>query len=199
MIGGIIRRKFREVAIRLVMVWERGDRYTRRAHAIGRLLLVPWDGEMMRKLPLQREAQTLVAVPCGLDGGLRRMTPETRDRFLEMQATAAEDGVQLLVRWAYRSVDDQAQIIRELLELHSFGKLATWVAPPGYSEHHTGRALDFECIPANAEFQDTAAFRWLCENAWRFDFRMSYPKENEFGIMYEPWHWCYVGKGSPGG
>ena len=44
-------------------------------------------------------------------------------------------------------------------------------------------------------FADTAAFRWLCENAEQYGFILRYPKEAESvtGITYEPWHWRYVG------
>jgi D-alanyl-D-alanine carboxypeptidase len=67
-------------------------------------------------------------------------------------------------------------------------------APPGYSEHHTGRAIDINtpgCDPLEGVFEETAAFRWLTVHAPRFGFTMSYPRENPWGYIPEPWHWCY--------
>jgi len=65
--------------------------------------------------------------------------------------------------------------------------------PPGYSEHHTGRAVDLAtpgCPPLTEEFETTAAFAWLVRHAHRFGFTMRYPRGNRFGIAYEPWHWA---------
>ena len=65
-------------------------------------------------------------------------------------------------------------------------------AAPGYSEHHTGCAIDITTPgsePLEEEFEHTDAFRWLVRSAERFGFAMSYPRDNAFGIIYEPWHW----------
>ena len=67
-------------------------------------------------------------------------------------------------------------------------------AAPGYSEHHSGRALDIGTPgePAAEEsFEQTAAYTWLAANAPAFGFTMSYPRDNPHGIVYEPWHWCW--------
>jgi len=67
-------------------------------------------------------------------------------------------------------------------------------AAPGYSEHHSGRALDIGTPgePAAEEsFEQTAAYTWLAANAPAFGFTMSYPRNNPHGIVYEPWHWCW--------
>jgi len=67
-------------------------------------------------------------------------------------------------------------------------------AAPGYSEHHSGRALDIGTPgePAAEEsFERTATFHWLADNAPAFGFTMSYPRDNPHGIVYEPWHWCW--------
>ena len=189
----VAQRKIWKITIRLEMMREsrRGiDDYTRRVNALHRKLRVPRD-YARRGLRFHREASELVAVPCGLDGQPRWMTPATRSQFLALQAAAAAAGITLLVRWAFRSVDDQAQIIRDQLSCGggSIERLLTWMAAPGYSEHHTGRALDFECIPAEMAFEDTPAFEWLCRNAARYGFKLSYPRDNPYGVMYEPWHW----------
>ena len=69
-------------------------------------------------------------------------------------------------------------------------------AAPGFSEHHSGRALDIGTPgePAAEEsFEHTAAFAWLQQHAAAFGFRLSYPRDNPHGIVYEPWHWYFTG------
>ena len=187
------QRRIWNIAIRLEMMRERDrniDDYTRRVNALHRRLRVPRD-YARRGLPFYREASNLVAVPCGPDGKHRLMAPAIRSQWLAMQAGAAAAGITLFVRAAFRSVDDQAQLIRD--QLSSGGRidqLLTWIAAPGYSEHHTGRALDIDCTPTRREFEHTPGFDWLCRNAGEFRFKLSYPQDNAYGIMYEPWHWC---------
>ena len=70
--------------------------------------------------------------------------------------------------------------------------------PPGYSEHATGLAADLntpEHTSLDEGFENTAAFRWLCQHAVEYGFILRYPKEAEAvtEITYEPWHWRYVG------
>jgi D-alanyl-D-alanine carboxypeptidase len=68
-------------------------------------------------------------------------------------------------------------------------------AIPGFSEHHTGRALDLHAgdgKPLETTFENHPAFAWLCDNAAEFNFHLSYPRNNPSGIDYEPWHWCFA-------
>lgn len=173
------------------------DDYSRRVNALHRELRVPRD-YARRGLPFHREASVLVAVPCGLDGKQCLMTPATRSQWVAMQTAAADAGITLLVRWAFRSVDEQAQLIRTRLSLGGdIDQLLTEIAAPGYSEHHTGRTLDIDSIPAEKSFENTRAFDWLCRNAGKFGFELSYPQENVYGIIYEPWHWrCHTEEAS---
>lgn len=73
------------------------------------------------------------------------------------------------------------------------------VAPPGYSEHSTGYALDFAvrprngCPDAEACMAATPAARWLRLNAPRFGFEQSFPGGNKQRVKWEPWHWRWVG------
>ena len=113
----------------------------------------------------------------------------------KMQSTAAEDGVVLALVSAYRGVDYQRGIIeRKLAAGTGIAAILEVNAAPGYSEHHTGRAVDITTPgeePLEATFEATAAFRWLRERASGFGFLLSYPPGNPYGIAYEPWHWCY--------
>jgi zinc D-Ala-D-Ala carboxypeptidase len=75
---------------------------------------------------------------------------------------------------------------------------AETVAPPGYSEHHTGYGIDFgSARSAACEFQtcygETRAGQWLRINAPRYGFEMSFPPGNRQGVSAEPWHWRWVG------
>jgi len=96
---------------------------------------------------------------------------------------------------AFRSVDRQVEIVREkLAEGASIDEILSASAPPGFSEHHTGRAVDITsdgAAPLEIEFEQTPAFRWLSKNAARFGFVLSYPAGNPYGYDYEPWHWCF--------
>lgn len=71
-------------------------------------------------------------------------------------------------------------------------------APPGYSEHATGYAVDFadgrnrKC-DFEVCFGETKAGKWLLANAAAFGFELSFPEENGQGVSYEPWHWRFVG------
>ncbi len=112
-----------------------------------------------------------------------------------MQTAARRDGIALDAISGFRSVEYQAAIIRRKRARGlSLDSILSVNAAPGYSEHHSGRALDIGSPgepPAEESFERTAAFAWLQSNARRFGFRMSYPRDNPFGIVYEPWHWCW--------
>jgi D-alanyl-D-alanine carboxypeptidase len=113
-----------------------------------------------------------------------------------MRRAARHDGVELLVVSAFRSVEYQADVIRRKLEAgRAIDDILCANAAPGYSEHHTGRALDLAtsgCPPLEETFELTPAFAWLEANAARFGYRLSYPRGNPWGIVYEPWHWAWV-------
>ena len=145
---------------------------------------------------------------CGSATAINKtLQTEAADAFLSMQAAAAKDGVDVRMQSGYRSVsyqkklyDNKTQYYRDkgLSEAAAREKAAAIVNPPGCSEHNCGLAADLnspEHTTLDTGFADTAAFRWLCENAEQYGFILRYPKEAESvtGITYEPWHWRYVG------
>ena len=145
---------------------------------------------------------------CGSATAINKtLQTEAAEAFLSMQAAAAKDGVDVRMQSGYRSVsyqkklyDDKTQYYRNkgLSEAAAREKAAAIVNPPGCSEHNCGLAADLnspEHTTLDTGFADTAAFRWLCENAEQYGFILRYPKEAESvtGITYEPWHWRYVG------
>lgn len=112
-----------------------------------------------------------------------------------MQGVARRDGVVLEAISGYRSHDYQLGIFeRKRGRGQTVEEILAVNAAPGYSEHHSGRALDIGAPdepPAEESFERTLAFAWLRDNAMAFGFAMSYPRDNLHGIVYEPWHWCW--------
>jgi zinc D-Ala-D-Ala carboxypeptidase len=143
--------------------------------------------------PVFEEAHELVEIGPNLIGRMQRLTPETARMWQAMVAAAAADGVELLIVSGFRSIEYQATLIRNKLNAgQTIGEILTVNAAPGHSEHHTGRAVDIATPgsrPLTEEFEQTTAFDWLRERAIEFGFSMTYPKDNPWGIMYEPWHW----------
>jgi len=112
-----------------------------------------------------------------------------------MRLQAARDGVVLEAISGYRSHDYQLGIFaRKRARGLEVSDILQVNAAPGYSEHHSGRALDISCpgeAPAEESFETTAAFAWLQKHAVTYGFHLSYPRDNPHGIVYEPWHWCW--------
>ena len=127
------------------------------------------------------------------DGRIVQLTPATASAWRRMQAAAAEQAITLIAVSGFRSVARQSRIIREkLADGQRIEDILRYVAAPGFSEHHSGEALDIgspEHIELDEDFARTAAFRWLEANAPRFGFTLSFPRDNPHGIGYEPWHW----------
>lgn len=118
--------------------------------------------------------------------------PEVRKALVQMAAAARKDGVTLEADSGFRSRSFQRTLIRRRLESgESFDRIIRSVAPPGYSEHHTGRALDF--CPSDPIFAKSAAYEWLKVNAGNFGFVESMPESTGAGVHWEPWHWLYTG------
>ena len=113
-----------------------------------------------------------------------------------LQAAAGRDGVVLEAISGYRSHDYQLGIFeRKRARGLGIAEILAVNAAPGYSEHHSGFALDVGTPgepPAEETFESTPAFAWLTNNASGYGFTMSYPRDNPHGIVYEPWHWRWA-------
>jgi len=159
------------------------------------LLQIPAALIAEKGLIYQPEAVELVIAEVGDDGREHRLTPATAADWRAMQAAARIDGVALRIASAFRSIERQAEIVRaKLARGLSLDAILEVSAPPGYSEHHTGRAVDVTTDgvrPLEIEFETTDAFRWLSRRAGEFGFLLSYPAGNGHGYAYEPWHWCH--------
>jgi len=115
--------------------------------------------------------------------------------FQKMKAAALADQITLMPYSGFRSIMYQKSLIAHHLKNgRVIDEILTTIAIPGYSEHHTGHAIDFHEIGKNSleeDFEKTESFEWLTKNAGRFHFKMSYPRDNQQGIVYEPWHWFF--------
>lgn len=134
----------------------------------------------------------------------KRAAPAMR----EMIQAAKEDGVELMLCSAYRSIEKQQQLFdrsqqaymaQGMSEEEACAKTATETAIPGTSEHQTGLAADI-VTPTyqmlDAGFADTPAGQWLSEHATEYGFVLRYPQDKQevTGIIYESWHYRFVGK-----
>ena len=112
-----------------------------------------------------------------------------------MVAAAQKDGVDLRVWSPFRSYAIQNDLFQK--QVNRVGgdeaKAATVVARPGTSEHNTGLCADFNM--ADDAFESTPMYTWMCENAEDYGFILRYPKGKEHitGVIYESWHWRFVG------
>lgn len=145
------------------------------------------------------EADALELAEVGADGREHYLVAEAAGAWRHMRDTAREEGVSLAIVSAFRSIDRQAEIIRRKIEAGAaVEEILRVSAPPGYSEHHTGHAVDLTtpgCRALEVAFDQTAAFAWLSRRASEFGFVLSYPDGNAWGYQYEPWHWCFNGAG----
>jgi zinc D-Ala-D-Ala carboxypeptidase len=148
-----------------------------------------------RGLKICQEPDDLVVAEVQEDGRQHLLIPLAADAWRLLRESAHAEGVMLRIVSAFRSIDRQAEIIRaKLARGLPMDRILAASAPPGYSEHHTGRAVDIGVSgspPLEEAFEETEAFRWLTENGARFRYYMSYPRGNPYGYGYEPWHWCY--------
>lgn len=141
------------------------------------------------------EATTFEVAEVGANGRDHLLVPLAAEAWRLLKAAAHVDGVDLFIVSAFRSIDRQAEIVRRKLETGlAVESILTVCAPPGFSEHHTGRAVDLSTPGSRAlevEFDQTVAYVWLTERAAEFDYHLSYPFGNPWGYQYEPWHWCF--------
>jgi len=124
---------------------------------------------------------------------------DMRDSLLNMRKEARKDGIYLVFLSGYRSINLQKEIFYSLKSFRNqeAAERARVSAPPGYSEHSTGFAIDIGDATQRetdfeSEFENTDAFKWLKKTAAKFHFKLSFTKDNKF-IDYEPWHLRYEG------
>jgi D-alanyl-D-alanine carboxypeptidase len=162
-----------------------------RAHALG----VPRNYGRARGLRILHEPRSLVSIGPDIHDRVQWLQPRAARSLTRMQEAAASDGVTLQIVSAFRSIEYQLGIVeRKLARGLTMEEILRASAAPGYSEHHTGRCVDFTApgyAPLEEAFERSPAFAWLQRNANAFRFALSYRRGNPHGIAYEPWHWCW--------
>jgi len=161
------------------------------------LLVNPWN-------PVPEDYEmSLVNLPNGMQAD-----PRVYDALMEMLDACKADGLHAIVGSAYRSYDTQVRLynnkIQRLInqgydEESARREAGRVVAVPGTSEHQTGMAFDIVALSyqlLEEDQENTAEQKWLMEHCYEYGFILRYPKDKEdiTGIIYEPWHYRYVGK-----
>ena len=118
---------------------------------------------------------------------------EFNTAFNKLKTAASNDGIKLWVQSGFRSYETQKRLYNNYVSRDGKKAADRYSARPGYSEHQTGLAADFNEI--SDTFGDTKAGKWLSENCWKYGFILRYPKgkEDKTGYMYESWHFRYIG------
>ena len=132
--------------------------------------------------------------------GQIKMRQAAAQKLQEMLIDAKTQGVNLVPISGFRTIVQQEALFFGIgaQRNQTPAQRAAVSAPPKYSEHHTGYALDIGDGSApvtnlTTNFEKTTAFRWLENNAARYGFELSFPRNNLQGLNYEPWHWRFVG------
>ena len=154
------------------------------------------DGRLLGHFPYEEALNSrLIVVEPGIE-----LHEDAADALYAMREAAAADGLDLRLLSGYRSHNLQESIFFDVASERNqtAEERALVSAPPGYSEHSTGYALDLgdgEAPETNLspDFQQTPLFRWLEDHAARYHFILSFPEGNPQGVSYEPWHWRYEG------
>lgn len=173
------------------------DRYNKRIAEALRELGIPESFAISHRQTQHQECDDLVSIGVDLSGREQRMERIAATRWQAMREAAESDGETLAIASAFRSFDYQRQIIaRKLAAGQSIERILSASALPGFSEHHSGRAIDIGtpgCPALTEAFEKTEAYAWLTSRAHEFGFTLSYPRGNPHGIMFEPWHWFFSG------
>ncbi len=149
-----------------------------------------WQGQRIGAKTLTKPP--LVQVPSKFvkDDGIIYLLPEACEAFEAMAEKAKQDTIEIIVDSGYRSAWYQKKIFKRLMEKgKSFEEIARYVAPPGYSEHMLGLAVDFH--PSDWRFVDSPVYQWLKEHAEEFGFSETYPESSPNNKPWEPSHWRY--------
>ncbi|MEO5961695.1 MAG: M15 family metallopeptidase, partial [Opitutaceae bacterium] len=159
---------------------------------VGGVRPLPSDYATQRRLHPQPEAADSDLVAIGLNPGGQpvRLARAAAEAWHRLKSAASADGLELIAISGFRSIERQAEIVRgKLARGQPLAAILRATAAPGFSEHHTGRAIDLGTSGTTAleeSFASTDAFRWLERRAAEFGFHLSYARDNPHGFIYEP-------------
>ena len=165
-----------------------------------KLLLVNGKNPLPNK---ESYAQNLTTIDAKyLCGQLNQFDKDVLPYATALMDAAWAEGIDIRVKSPYRSYETQERLYNNEVnkwlgkgmgQAEAEDKAATIVARPGTSEHHCGFAIDFN--ETNTSFEKSNAYRWMLENAADYGFILRYPEDKQdiTGVIYEPWHWRFVG------
>ena len=130
------------------------------------------------------------------------LPPKVFEKYTAMMEAMKKNlGKRLFVESGYRSSAYQLYLFVYYLKNHEYSIKETvkFVTLPGYSEHGSPNHQAIDFINENGingedkpeEFEALAEYKWLLDNAAKFDFVLSYPRSAQGGVTFEPWHWRY--------
>jgi hypothetical protein len=151
----------------------------------------PWRGRKIGERSPQMSSLGQIPLEFSWNRAKLYIREEARDAFVEMAERAKEDNIHLLVHSGFRSMYYQKKIFSKLMARgRTWEDLVRYVAPPGYSEHMLGFAVDL--YPSDWQFASTEAYRWLKEHGAEFGFEETYPEFGKEGFPWEAWHWRFT-------
>ena len=155
------------------------------------------------RLPQNYESQVELIDVENSFGAKYRIEKETYDHFVKLREAVLKKGIQIELDSVYRSVARQQEIVDEFTKTSGADYVKKYVAVPGYSEHHTGLAVDICLVEYGKIIDDNDAmierketFKEIHGELANFGFILRYlpGKDNITGYSYEPWHFRYVGE-----
>ena len=172
--------------------------YEERVHQTLKTLGIPASFVTRRHRQLQSECEDLVSIGVDMFGREQQLERQAASHWQAMLEAGKQEGVVFMVVSGFRSLEYQRKIFeRKLAAGLTVEQIVRVSALPGFSEHHTGRAIDVGTRgvpPVTEEFELSPEFEWLTRRGWDFGFKMSYPRGNDLGVIYEPWHWMFRGE-----
>lgn len=151
----------------------------------------PWSGNRLEAPALDFSSFLKIPEKYTKDNSKIYILARAQPALVEMLSKAEEDGVFFQVESGYRSKSYQRKIFKRMFEEgRTFEDVVRYVAPPGYSNHMFGTAVDF--YPSNWRFADTPQYKWLQDNAAKFNFDETYSEFNKMQMPWEAWHWNYI-------
>lgn len=154
------------------------------------------DGRLLGHFPYpEADPKRMVAVAPGL-----LLKPDAARSYQEMELAASAEGVDLIPISAFRPISLQDELFFNVKADRNQSSIerAQVSAPPGFSEHSTGYAIDIgdhsqPQTHLSPKFVHTRAYQWLKRNAARYQFVLSFPENNPQAVNFEPWHWRFEG------
>ena len=149
-----------------------------------------WRGHKITMPDLTFPAVELLPTELTKNGSKIYLLKKAHDALVAMINKAKQDNIILFVKSGYRSARYQNVIFQRLMKKgRAFEDIACFIAPPGYSEHMLGTAVDF--CPSDWRFANSSEYLWLKQHAGEFGFTETFPEERNNNKPWESWHWRY--------